>query len=314
MLRTKDVFSSEPSSEQDACEFLQRICDAAEAHFPENWEFRRKWTSQFAKFSVKALGVNTVRKPDLSVVDKNVDVDEDEVDWSKLRTFGEYKFHFLELTKEFEREVFKQTHDYAYCAFEAQEDRHLIPGLIWMGDIVRLLVYNQSGLVYLLAFNIHERPRTFLHILLALTYAPDVYLGYDPNIIRKADNKRYIMVKGEEYKIKTVLHKSLMIAGRATTVYYVTKDGEDYVIKDYWVLISCGVSEVKFLEIFQGPGVQGLPELHAWEDIKVLRRSDTCNNNRGAYEGLLDRCHRRIVVKGRAIPITSFIARKSSFL
>ena len=52
--------------------------------------------------------------PDLSVVDKNVDVNEDKIDWSKLRIFGEYKFHFQELRKEYKKQVIEQTHDYAY--------------------------------------------------------------------------------------------------------------------------------------------------------------------------------------------------------
>ena len=52
------VFSSKSVSDKNACDFLQQIWDAAKEHFLDDWEFKRKWSVQFAMFSVKTSGVN----------------------------------------------------------------------------------------------------------------------------------------------------------------------------------------------------------------------------------------------------------------
>ena len=129
------------------------------------------------------------------------------------------------------------------------------------------------------SINIVENPRLFLHTFLGLTFADDVYLGYNPTIVKHPDGPKTITVGNKVYTILSTVWRQSMILGRATTCWLVMHQGRKYLIKASWVPEVQTPNELYFL--CEAAGIEGVPKLVDWEDVVVLRRQDTTDNNRG---------------------------------
>lgn len=273
------------SSEQEVCEFIQCICASAEETFPEPPIDKKKWMGNFATLHVQ-LDVSFIkRKPDFLVIDDSVDIeqfkgkDKDRLNWKLIKAFGQYRVTYRDISNADFIKLMTEMHNLAYCIFKSQDDRHYVPGITLFGNIVHLYVYDRGGLIITEGINIHKRPRTFIHLLLGLTYASDTCLGFDPNIITYDDGRRAINICNHKYVIIIIIYRSIMLQGQATTCYYVVYKGKAYVIKDYWVLLTRGQSEVDFIKIAWEAGVRSIAELQEWEDVKIDGRVDSCDAN-----------------------------------
>lgn len=100
-----------------------------------------------------------------------------------------------------------------------------------------------------------------------------------------------ITVNNTKYEIKGSVFHSIMIYGRAMQCWYVTLNGEVFLIKDSWVLVTRVPSEVDILLIAQDAGVKGIPKLVDWEDVLVQGELDCCNNNCGLHVSAIDQVH-----------------------
>ena len=81
-----------------------------------------------------------------------------------------------------------------YLIFVHQEDHQFVIVLVLTGDLAQISVMDRGGVVHTDPINIIEEPRLFLHAILGLTFADDIYLGYDPTIVKHPDGPSTITV------------------------------------------------------------------------------------------------------------------------
>ena len=62
------------------------------------------------------------------------------------------------------------------------------------------------------------------------------------------------------------------------TVYYVTANGEDMILKMHWPIALRKPSEIYFLTLLKMLGIKGVLELVEWEDAMVNGKVDCTNN------------------------------------
>ena len=103
--------------------------------------------------------------------------------------------------KQFLNEVATDTYNKVYLIFVHQDDRQFVIVLVLTGDLMRISVMDSGGVVHSDPINIVEEPRLFLHVILGLSFADDVYLGYDPTIVKHPDGPMTIAVGNRVYTI-----------------------------------------------------------------------------------------------------------------
>jgi Fungal protein kinase len=210
--------------------------------------------------------------------------------------------------------------------FEAQPFRRFAIGLAVRGISVKklefcFLMVDRSGLC---VTNWKECAGydgiSLARIIFALSYAKPELLGVDTSmtIDHLSGNVTKIKVQAQEFHVVKHIHSSLVLFGRGTHVFLVrTEDGEFHILKDAWLLMDHGISEITVLS-----EISDILENDSSEDAKTYRSmhprfilgeefSDSTRERRGRLtDKPPDRVHRRVVTGPAGDPLTSFRSRE----
>lgn len=135
-----------------------------------------------------------------------------------------------------------------------------------------------------------------------------------PALVNLSDPIGRITVNRNEYTILKVLFTHQGLVGRGTVCYLVRRDGQEYIIKDHWVMGDKNVilNEVNMLEALKG--VPGIPELIEYWLVEMVpdEVDDTQMYRQRIYSSTagMYRTHVRLVLKPKARPLHEFRSRK----
>ncbi|KJA25531.1 hypothetical protein HYPSUDRAFT_134549 [Hypholoma sublateritium FD-334 SS-4] len=131
-------------------------------------------------------------------------------------------------------------------------------------------------------------------------------------------NVTSIRVREQQFTVVKHIHASLVLFGRGTHVFLVQdKDGQHHILKDAWLLVDHGISEVQVLS-----QIHQILEKDTSEDAKAYRTlhsryvtgeelGDSTNERRGRLTNKPpDRVHRRVVTGPVGDPLTTFRSRQ----
>ena len=152
---------------------------------------------------------------------------------------------------------------------KAQDGHYATPGIRLLGTEIILTLFNWRGSISTHPLDIHQYPEEFLRILLGVTFADGVTLGFDSTISPTQDSQKIIQIikHGNEYKIlvNTLLFFSGSLHSQGTTVWSgkvsIDQEDEEVVIKDSWVDPLWQYTEGRILKLLGMAGVEGVPRL-----------------------------------------------------
>ncbi|KAJ6511339.1 hypothetical protein C8R47DRAFT_1034461 [Mycena vitilis] len=211
----------------------------------------------------------------------------------------------------------------ASLIFSNQDNRRFVISIAFMGDIIRLFVFDRAGLVTTAPFNMHNEPESFVRVMVALMFTDDpAVLGYDTSII-ETDNGRFIDVESIRYRIVETLYIESTVFGRGTVCWRARHNGQDFVVKDAWVDTSHPHREAEMLQLAHD--VEGVPKLVADIIVQVNGVEERTQNLRSniapttepgentlyeACSAMVKKIHRRLVTSHFAKRLPTFATRK----
>lgn len=158
-------------------------------------------------------------------------------------------------------------------------------------------------------------------IIFALSYAKPELLGIDTSMTVDplSGNVTKIKVLDQEFHVVKHIHSSLVLFGRGTHVFLVRAgDGKYHILKDAWLLVDHGISEINVLS-----EINDILEKDSSENAKTYRSmhprfilgEEFSNDSTKLRRGRLinpppDRVHRRVVTGPVGDPLTSFRSRE----
>lgn len=137
----------------------------------------------------------------------------------------------------------------ARLMFKEQPNRRSVFGVLLAGDEMTFCVFDRSGKVSSLPFNIHDEPEQFLRVIVGLAFIDRETCGIDKTINLEGPKENWtIQVDKKTYPIKNIVHKESGIRGRGTVCYEVLMDDKSSgLVKDSWVDMSRDEREVDTL-------------------------------------------------------------------
>ena len=127
---------------------------------------------------------------------------------------------------------------------EAQDGCYAAPGIQLLGQEIILMLFDQGGSISTHPLNIDQFPEEFLQILLGITFADGIILGFDPTISPVKDDQKQIQISlpDQDYVvfIDTLLFSSRSLHGWGTTIWcskvtICKQPEEEVILKDSWV-------------------------------------------------------------------------------
>ncbi|KAJ2922774.1 hypothetical protein H1R20_g14319, partial [Candolleomyces eurysporus] len=180
-------------------------------------------------------------------------------------------------TDEFAQVAAMATH--AKHIFIQQPNRNFVRSIAVTGRKVRLFHFDRSGTQYSPPFDIYEDPHAFIRLILGLSSLDERTLGLDDTIqwtIGPDGQKVAGTLKTVRPDSTVVFYDLVMdrgpftrtsLCGRGTTCWVVrTADGEELIVKDYWVAED-RTSEVRLLD--EVKGLPGVCQMVAYEDNRA---------------------------------------------
>jgi hypothetical protein len=265
-----------------------------------------------------------LRKPDLILISRNL---RHFLNKHKLRPRWHHVEAILEVSASASREsMVRQILEKMSLMFEAQPFRRFAIGLAVRGITVKklefcFLMVDRSG-VCLTDWKecAGYDGISLARIIFALSYAKPELLGIDTSmtIDLLSGNVTKINVQAQEFHVVKHIHSSLVLFGRGTHVFLVrAEDGKFHILKDAWLLVDHGISEITVLS-----KISDILEKDSSEDAKTYRSmhprfvlgeefSDSTRERRGRLtDKPPDRVHRRVVTGPAGDPLTSFRSRE----
>ena len=209
---------------------------------------------------------------------------------------------------------------------EAQDGHYAVPGIQLLGREIILTLFDRGGSVSTHPLNIDEFPKEFLRILLGITFADGIILGFDPTISPVKDDQKQIQISlpDQDYVVfvDTLLFSSGSLHGRGTTVWcgkvtICKQPEEEVVLKDSWVDPLRRFTEGRILKMLGEAGVKGVPILVHEQQVQtqhpvtgqilnhsthILRSLVTADSRAPYYLRVLS----RLVSKPRGHPLFDF--------
>ncbi|TFY76453.1 hypothetical protein EWM64_g7557 [Hericium alpestre] len=291
-----DVFGPQPGGEEKIANLFNAVAQAIgeSSGISPAWY----WSAEWAEKPLPPLESCT-RKPDTVLLPKNQPPGE--AHWKDPRSIGEIKGNSRpQNVKDADRGLKED----ARLTFGHQANRRYVVGLTLCGAQLRVSLFD----------------RRFIYVLGSLVFGDNTALGYDPTINLTSDPQT-IQVQGETYEILDVVHIASVIRGRGTVCYRVTRDGQNFIIKDYWADTARQSNEAELLK--EAIDISGLAGWCADEDLRLGDTDDTTAShgrtllddlddypNAEDYQNLEIRIHRRIVLKDCGTPIQNFSTRR----
>ncbi|KAF5336953.1 hypothetical protein D9611_002966 [Ephemerocybe angulata] len=203
--------------------------------------------------------------------------------------------------------------------FVQQPNRNFVRSLIITQSSARLVHCDHSGVYITPFFNIHDRPRTFMRLVLGLSSKKEDILGFDTSVQWKVKPKDGRKMSGViEVKDDAGVPTSYILRmdrqpfvrrdfiGRGTTCWRATHPitGERVLVKDAW-RPATRLSETNFLDAAKG--IDGV--------VQVLSHQDSLAETKGyrpdlfGWEDFKNRIKSRVVMKQYGRPIDCFTSR-----
>ncbi|RXW14934.1 hypothetical protein EST38_g10926 [Candolleomyces aberdarensis] len=168
---------------------------------------------------------------------------------------------------------------YAKHIFIQQPNRNFVRSIAVTGRKVRLFHFDRSGAQYSPPFDIHDDPHTFIRLILGLSSMDERTLGFDdtiqwtigPDGQKVAGTLRTVGPDNTVVMYDLVMDRGpftrTSLCGRGTTCWVVRKaDGEELIVKDYWVAED-QPSEVVLLD--EAKGLPGVCQMVSYEDNRA---------------------------------------------
>jgi hypothetical protein len=238
---------------------------------------KRIWSSHFA---TKPVGGSATKwKPDIVLV--NNFAAQSGYAWQDIHGFIEMTVTALKgVDKTALTPTIKKTlRDKAFLIFEAQQNQHFMLAAALIQKLLHIHLYDRTGVMRMVAFDIHKCLLQFLRFLAGFTFTDSDLIGYDPTIQTSPDGPMTVTIENT-YTIKETLYASGIIHGRATICWHAERDGSDYAIKDSWVDSDQETTEIQFLKKAEECRIEGVPCVVESKDLMVRRVGDTTNSCR----------------------------------
>jgi hypothetical protein len=279
----------------------------------------RRW-STVAK-AVPLPGGPAARKPDLVLTSEP---EEKDISWENVHSTLQLKYKDGSPLYNGNAE---QLSSDAFMAFSSQNTRRFFLGTSICGYTVRIYVYNRSGRVSSVPFDIHDDPRSLVRLLIGLMMCPTNILGLDASFVWTGSYFS-VTIKGVVYRLLDCVFRSKTIRGRGTTCWRAVEhdkpDGPEYAIKDTWTDTS-RTPEAELMEMLKD--VEGIPTLVAAEMLNhedgrdvtsYFRKSFNKKKTKGKGKSkskkqtriVEDRQHWLLVTTPFAQPLPSFSSKK----
>jgi len=137
-----------------------------------------------------------VRKPDLLLCDQEViRKHADNNSKFNMRTDA-YVMGAVKKTysNECKRALYMELTGKAAFTLEAQDGRYTMPGIHILGMQVILTLFNQGGSISTHPLDLHTYPKQFLWILLRITFANGIILGFDHTVSPVVNGQKAIQI------------------------------------------------------------------------------------------------------------------------
>lgn len=244
------------------------------------------------------------QKPDIVLLDIN---HEEPVHWRNIRALTEV----MRSKAEIDRVVYT-FNDNTFTMLTTQFNRTFVPVISIFDKYFRLAVTDRQGHLCSIVYNLSGPHALHLvHLLATLCFGSPGAIGYDPSVLTNSrDETTAIICDTVTYKVLHCIHAVQRLFGRATHVFLVESNNQQFILKDSWVETSDPYSEMRHLKRIQG--VQGVPVLeHGW-NVKILNEVlSTWLIRRGNYGSILgSRVRRRLVTSSIGVPISQFKTKR----
>jgi Fungal protein kinase len=271
----------------------------------------RMWSANTR--NLPPIGTNTIRKPDIILLDRDVFSKPSRIHWSSIRAFGE-----VTAQESFPTRMTDTVNEKSYLLFLTQDNRRFVPALKFDGNNnFSLTVTDRQGQIRMPAMSLSVSGKDcaliLLRILAALMYGSLLDVGIDPSM--ECDEKGNVMtifVNKKEFTVFRRIYALQALVGRGTKVWIVTREDRYYILKDSWVQSGRVESEINFLKLMaQHPALTGrIPKLIEGEDLQIGRYADSTEWYRIDI-GQIDqhRIHRRHVTEPIGSPLIKFKSR-----
>ncbi|TDL29062.1 hypothetical protein BD410DRAFT_892437 [Rickenella mellea] len=227
------------------------------------------YISHVAEHVADRMKINMpMRWDDMVVLDRMGEDSEDAIKWDSIHARFELKCNNNRKKAKFEL---------IHCArlmFGHQVDRRFVLAVKLFGTTMSLMVLNRSGTVASADFDVHKRPELFLRVAIGLLFLDRTSMGYDPTISPARDT---IQVNTNTYHIKSIIYQESVVRGRGTVCLEVEKDGQTFVIKDYWLDDSRGNKEWTILD--DAKDVDHVTDLVEYEELEIGDVFDSTAND-----------------------------------
>jgi hypothetical protein len=267
---------------------------------------RRSWVSQYCNQILPGSPIK--RKPDIVLLDIN---HEEPVTWRNIRAITEVTRSRTEIDR-----MVDTINDKTFIMFTTQFNRTFVPMISIFDNNFRLTVTDRQGqlrsIVYKLSGPHSNHAIHLIHLLATLCFGSPGTIGYDASVITNSkDETTAIICNDVTYKVLHCVYAVQSLVGRATHVFLVELNNQQYILKDSWIEKSRPYSESVHLKRIKG--VQGVPVLHQFWDVKISDSTFLSTwlirlGNFGIFER--SRIRRRIVSSSIGVPISQFRTKK----
>lgn len=216
--------------EEELAQCYEKIADAVQSLSPNKNGRRMHWSAAFADTPVP--DPRCCRKPDLVVVDKKYTGENSPGGWRDI--FGTIEIK-SGISSTIVSKAMRQIREYTRLIFQYQPNRRYVLNATLLENAMRLVFYDRSGVIASCFFDIHEKPKLFLQVIVGLLRIDSSARGFDPTVTFDTMNSGTIEVGNVLYRFHDVLHVEGVIRGRGTTCYKVLHNGENLLVKDSWV-------------------------------------------------------------------------------
>lgn len=273
----------------------------------------RLWSSQYATKPIENSQLSV--KPDI-------------VFCGQLDSHTGFAWHnvisFLELTSsvysaQLRRNIIRK----AYAVFMSQPCRRFVVALSIARQEFRLHVFDHSGAIHSLGYNLHKSANLFVRIMYVFAFGNPASLGFDPTFIDSSlspsilfrprsapamNRSRLVYIRDIPYTIVCPIFVRHLIRSRATSSWKVKRGKKLYVVKDYWTHKGRKVTEEEILKKIAGQ--VGVPELvEAWT-VQREGADETTNSLRPLFlvhgTEFETRIHRRLLITPVGEPLVNF--------
>ncbi|KAG2742376.1 hypothetical protein P692DRAFT_20748553 [Suillus brevipes Sb2] len=301
----------------------------------------RVWNGDHSTKPIK--GAKILRKPDMIMVE-----DPANAGWAHIKVVAELTVSRFRLSGR----LAKTLDTKAYLILRHQPWRRFALMLSISNNCreLRVHAYDRSGSTISHHFHIESQKDLFLRVFSAIMFGKEECIGFDPTMIiwelkippppshrsriprrLRSRNKRSptpesphqeplgnIHVNNNKYHILKVIFSSIGLIGRGSVCYRARRvsDGQEFIIKDHWVLGDVDdedvLNEIAMMDAMEG--IPGVPKLEEYCKV-ALPSGEVDNTRRYRYSQSPSskgtwRTHVRLVMKPRARRLQEFRTRK----